>query len=115
VVHFAYLVRNTCIEKYALGSSRFAGINVRHDADVSIQRNGRVTSHKRDPGPASHPTRLPAVVRKRLICFSHTMHIVTLFDSRTALFSRIAQFTSQFQHHGFLTTLARSIYDPTHG
>ncbi len=35
VVRFAYLVVNTCIKENSLGSSRLAGVDVRHNTDVS--------------------------------------------------------------------------------
>jgi hypothetical protein len=44
-MHFAYLVRDTRIEKYALGGRGLTGINVGTDADVAIPVDGRSSWH----------------------------------------------------------------------
>jgi hypothetical protein len=45
IVNFADFMGNSGIEQDALGSCRFARINVRHNTDVSVASNWRVTPH----------------------------------------------------------------------
>src|SRR5690606_27498331 len=54
------------------------------------------------------------VVRERLVGLSHAMHVFTLLHSGAFTFKCIRQLTRQTQGHGFLATLARSIYQPAH-
>jgi hypothetical protein len=44
-MHFAYLVRDTRVEKYALGGRGLTGINVGTDADVPIALDGCRSCH----------------------------------------------------------------------
>ena len=78
VMDFTDLVRNTGVIKYAFGRCRFAGIDMGHDAEIAITINWCRTRHDLFLFPVPS---LPAVVRKGLVGFSHTMRIFTLLDS----------------------------------
>ena len=52
-------------------------------------------------------------MRECFVGFSHTVHFFTFLDGGTAIFSRIHQLTRQADTHGFFTTLARSITQPS--
>ena len=56
VVHLAYLVRDTGVEKDALGRGRLARINMGHDADIAVTLDGGCAGHDKNPVTRSAET-----------------------------------------------------------
>src|SRR5690606_10804657 len=55
VVNLAHLVAYASVEKDALGRRRFAGVDVRRDANVAIALNGSLASHDNPPSVFMRP------------------------------------------------------------
>ena len=45
IVNFAYLVRDACVEQYALGRGRLARIDMGHNANIAVTLDGGCTGH----------------------------------------------------------------------
>ena len=95
---FADLVRFAGVEQDALGRGRLAGIDVGHDAEVTIILDFIFAGHCLEtfsfcgPVPARWNS-LPAVVRERLVGVRHLVGIFALLDRSAAVVGRIEQFT----------------------
>jgi len=87
-------VRNAGIKQHTLSGGCFTGVNMGHDADISITLDGRSTSHS-----IRSLLLLPAVVSEGFVGLGHTVRIFALLRSRTAILSRIDQLTSQTLNH----------------
>src|SRR5690606_10406055 len=75
IMGLAHLMVLARVIEDALGRGRLAGIDVSHDAEITI---------KLDSGFACHEVLLlPAVVREGTVGVSHTVRIFTLFDGLT--------------------------------
>jgi hypothetical protein len=44
-MHLAELMRDPCVEQYALGGGRLARIDVRNDTDIPVASDGSFTGH----------------------------------------------------------------------
>jgi hypothetical protein len=111
IMDFANLVTHTGIEQDALGRRGLAGINVSHDAEVTITLDGSGACHGMDlvnfllpkgkPNASRPPTtsHLPAVVRKRLVGLSHTMGFFTLLGGTATAFRGFQQLSCQLARH----------------
>ena len=73
-VHFTDLVVDPGVEKNSLRSRGFAGIDVRHDADVSCFFECYRTCHNK-PNLLPASIHLPAIMRERLVGFRHPVSI----------------------------------------
>src|SRR5215468_11367964 len=59
-------------------------------------------------------SRLPAIMRERLIGFSHSMHVLALLDRVPLARRGVHNFGGEFIHHRLLATVARVSHQPAH-
>ena len=90
-VHFADLVGLAGVIQHALSRGGFACINVRHDADVAILPEWKLSFRHGEILRAlpSGGFGLPAVVGEGLVGFSHLLHVFALFHRRANTIGRI--------------------------
>ena len=90
VMDFADLVRNARIEQHALGRRRLSGVDVRRNADVPIELDGRSAGHGR---------LLPAVMREGLVGLRHAMRVFALAHGGAAVFGSIHELVRETERH----------------
>ena len=79
VVHFADLVALAGVIKNPLGGRGLAGVDMRHDPEVTVVFDGMLAGHLEFlVSVLSSP--LPAIMRERAVGFRHLVHVFALLD-----------------------------------
>jgi hypothetical protein len=113
VMDFADLVRLARVVEHALSRRRLAGIDVSHDAEVTVVFDLIFASHDRCLSVSLR--RLPAVVREGAVGFGHLVGVFTLLDGGATVVSGIHQFARQAVDHGRLVAVAGGGDQPADG
>src|SRR5690606_28668310 len=109
VVRLAHLVVLAGVVKDTLSRGRLAGIDVSHDAEVTIVFELKFAGHM---GASFSFAGLPAVVREGAVGLSHLVRVFTLLDSGAAVVGSIQQLAAQTLDHGGLVALAGGSNQP---
>ena len=84
-MNLTHLVAYARIEEYTFSRGRLASVNMGHDADIAIALDWSCAGHDKVL-VNSVVSRLPAIVRKRLVGFRHTMRIFFFLYGRATIF-----------------------------
>ena len=113
-MHFADLVRLTCVEKNAFRSSGLAGVNVRHDPYVSCLFKRKLSPHYYTAPYSLKDLRrkvqiLPTIMSECLVGLSHLVGVFLLFDGRARIVRSIHQFSGKSVLHRLFTAQSLSL------
>jgi hypothetical protein len=75
-VYLTYLVRDTGVKKYPFCGGRFPGINVSHDAEVTVTLDRSLACHDLTPRNRD----LPAIVSEGLVGLCHAVSLFALLN-----------------------------------
>src|SRR5208337_3070884 len=111
VVDFADLMGLARVVEDALRRRRLSGIDVGHDAEITVVFNSVAARH--DPDPVSvEDGCLPAIVGKRTVGFRHAVRVLTLLYGGAAVVRCVEKLRREAVDHGLVVAVARSGDDP---
>src|SRR5579859_820451 len=110
VIDLAHAVGLARVIQNPLSRRRLTGINVGHDADITIQIERGLAGHD---GASEEPfLALPAVMREGLVGLRHAVGVFALLDGGATVVGGVKQLARQAVDHGGLAALAGVIDQP---
>src|SRR5690606_23622871 len=113
IMGLADLVRLSRVIQDTLGRRGLAGVDVRHDAEVSVVFDLVLAGH--DGASSVSAQRLPAVVRERAVGFRHLVGVFTLLHGGATIVGSVHQLAGETLDHGRLVAVARGCNKPANG
>src|SRR5690606_14684068 len=112
---FTNFMNTSCIEKNTFGCRSFTRINVGHDTDITRLFQGELSSHVFFSFlfHTLVSLKLPTIVSKCFVCFSHFMHFFAFLHCCTSVVGSIDNFVCKTFFHCFFSAKTSVVYKVT--